>query len=378
MVLATSCSVSDATIWGGGIDARGVVTSGSSWQIRGCNIEGWGRQGIWVSAGNSHGMIAGNKIYANSFTAANDAQYDAIFVDGTAGSPTTGVVITGNSVYSALSGTNNHRYALSFTANHSNCVILSNSFRFSDIAAIPAGSDFVSGLVGSDVTDMYTWQPHLLRFASQSGGTGINGITVSDASTGNAPSVTASGGDTNVGLTLSAKGTGTLSLGASNVSVGSSVSPGYAPGGTLVTVGGSIAAMELMATAADAASYTAGDFSFSAASNASTADKRVVMLRGLASGATANHRGGVLKAYTKADNGFLAERLSIDAVGNIVPGTAALATTATGGFLYLPTCAGVPTGAPTSYTGRTPMVVDTTNSRLYVNVGGTWKSTLLA
>lgn len=47
-------------------------------------------------------------------------------------------------------------------------------------------------------------------------------------------------------------------------------------------------------------------------------------------------------------------------------GMAALATNATDGFLYVPTCAGVPTGTPTAKTGSVPMVVDTTNNRLYL------------
>lgn len=54
--------------------------------------------------------------------------------------------------------------------------------------------------------------------------------------------------------------------------------------------------------------------------------------------------------------------------------TAAVATTATEGFLWIPSCAGVPTGAPTApYTNAAALVVDTTNSRLYVRVGSTWK-----
>lgn len=56
----------------------------------------------------------------------------------------------------------------------------------------------------------------------------------------------------------------------------------------------------------------------------------------------------------------------------------AVATSATAGFTYLPTCAGTPTGTPaTSVTGAAPMIVDTTNSKLYVYIGGAWKGCLL-
>jgi hypothetical protein len=67
------------------------------------------------------------------------------------------------------------------------------------------------------------------------------------------------------------------------------------------------------------------------------------------------------------------ERARIDANGNIICGTAAIATNATNGFLYVPGCAGTPTGTPTTVTGRSPIVVDTTNNKLYFYSGGQWR-----
>lgn len=59
--------------------------------------------------------------------------------------------------------------------------------------------------------------------------------------------------------------------------------------------------------------------------------------------------------------------------GNVISGNqAALATNATDGFLYIPSCAGTPTGTPTAITGKVPMVADTTNNKLYIYVGGAW------
>lgn len=49
-----------------------------------------------------------------------------------------------------------------------------------------------------------------------------------------------------------------------------------------------------------------------------------------------------------------------------------LATTATDGFLHIGRCAGAPTGVPDLYTGKCPMVVDSTNGRLYVYHTGAW------
>lgn len=67
------------------------------------------------------------------------------------------------------------------------------------------------------------------------------------------------------------------------------------------------------------------------------------------------------------------ERARITSGGSLVVGTAALATTATDGFLYVPTCAGTPTGTPTTQTGTAPIVVDTTNNKLYFYSGGQWR-----
>jgi hypothetical protein len=72
-------------------------------------------------------------------------------------------------------------------------------------------------------------------------------------------------------------------------------------------------------------------------------------------------------------NGTANERARIPAAGGMVVGTAALATAATDGFLYVPTCAGTPTGTPTTQTGTAPIVVDTTNNKLYFYSGGQWR-----
>jgi Ca2+-binding RTX toxin-like protein len=74
-------------------------------------------------------------------------------------------------------------------------------------------------------------------------------------------------------------------------------------------------------------------------------------------------------------------RVFLDTLGNVRlcgDGTA-LATTATDRFTYVPSCAGPPTGVPTNLgAGAIPMVVDTTNSKLYFRIGGAWVSTTLA
>jgi hypothetical protein len=58
--------------------------------------------------------------------------------------------------------------------------------------------------------------------------------------------------------------------------------------------------------------------------------------------------------------------------GSLVCQGAALPTTATDGFLYIPTCAGTPTGVPTVQAGTVPMVYDTVNHVLCIYDGGRW------
>jgi hypothetical protein len=62
----------------------------------------------------------------------------------------------------------------------------------------------------------------------------------------------------------------------------------------------------------------------------------------------------------------------VDGLGNNMLGVPSLATTATDGFPYIPTCSGTPTGTPTTKTGHTPIVYDTTNDKFYIYTGAAW------
>jgi hypothetical protein len=70
-------------------------------------------------------------------------------------------------------------------------------------------------------------------------------------------------------------------------------------------------------------------------------------------------------------------RQTWDTLGNVVIGTTALGTTATAGFPYIPSCPGTPTGVPTAYTGRVPMVYDTTANKLWF-YNGSWRGVVVA
>lgn len=62
--------------------------------------------------------------------------------------------------------------------------------------------------------------------------------------------------------------------------------------------------------------------------------------------------------------------------GSVAFNDAALATTATKGFVMIPSCAGAPTGVPADIpTGQMPMVFDSTNNKIYV-YDGAWLATV--
>ncbi len=90
---------------------------------------------------------------------------------------------------------------------------------------------------------------------------------------------------------------------------------------------------------------------------------------------------GVISSTSNATKGTitLGSTLQIvESLGNAILGAqSALATSATDGFCYMPTGAGIPTGTPTAYTGKVAFYYDTTNNKIYI-YNGAWKSVTLA
>jgi hypothetical protein len=68
-----------------------------------------------------------------------------------------------------------------------------------------------------------------------------------------------------------------------------------------------------------------------------------------------------------------AEAMRIDRGRNVIVGQGALSTSAADGFLYIPTTPGTPTGTPTPYTGRVPLVWDSANNKLCIYSVGAWR-----
>lgn len=116
---------------------------------------------------------------------------------------------------------------------------------------------------------------------------------------------------------------------------------------------------------------------FSTASDGNFTAFRLVQTRG--SGGLVNsvrfaaEADGTMYFNDQAHYNAQARILTLKTNGTVVVGNAAIATNATDGFLYIPTCAGTPTGTPTGFTGRGPLVIDSTNHKLYFYSGGAWR-----
>ena len=192
-----------------------------------------------------------------------------------------------------------------------------------------------------------------------------NVTSISFGTTGLTPASATSGAVTVAGtLAVANGGTGLTSWTANGVV--------YASGATTLTNGSSLifngstfavqGGVSLFASSAVAGAYQQLDFPAGVYGKAA--------IRGYS---VTTGDEGELRLYTAPSGDVIKERLRIDADGNVIVNTAAIATTATNGFLYVPTCAGTPTGTPTAYTGRAPIVVDTTNNKLYFYSGGSWR-----
>jgi len=93
---------------------------------------------------------------------------------------------------------------------------------------------------------------------------------------------------------------------------------------------------------------------------------------GVSNGFRVTNTAGNALTFTM-QNGSNDTGFELDNSRNAAIGAGTLATSATNGFLYVPTCAGTPTGTPTAKSGYAPIVVNTTNNKLYFYSGGAWR-----
>ncbi len=119
-------------------------------------------------------------------------------------------------------------------------------------------------------------------------------------------------------------------------------------------------------------------------SGTGTTGGAVTLRAGNTSGASGTRTGGALTlaggtgatiggdvAIQIAATTSLTDGIRVKPTGSVVLNSAAVATNATDGFLYIASGAGTPTGVPTTFTGRVALYYDTTNHQFWV-YDGAW------
>jgi len=76
--------------------------------------------------------------------------------------------------------------------------------------------------------------------------------------------------------------------------------------------------------------------------------------------------------YAGSSSSASTQLFKITGKGSVVCNSAAIATNATDGFLYVPSCAGTPTGTPTTNTGSIATVYDTSANKIWF-YNGSWR-----
>jgi hypothetical protein len=259
--------------------------------------------------------------------------------------------------------------------------------QFSGVGAITSGPGIdVTGNVISNTGVISNIASTGISISGATGAVTITntGVTSLTTNTGLSTNVSATGAVTitNTGVLSFNTRTGAITLTSLDVTT----ALGYTPGsgsGTVSSIGMTVPAflsvspspittsgtfaVTLSGTALPIANGGTGQTTANAAINALVPDQ------------TAN--GGKLLT-TDGTNTSWANQIWLSPTSSVAIGPAVtapeLSTTATDGFFYIPSCAGVPTGVPTNIPGRAPMVIDSVNNRLYIYAGGSWIALNLA
>ncbi len=154
----------------------------------------------------------------------------------------------------------------------------------------------------------------------------------------------------------------------------------------LISAGGATATSSFLSftknrgtTPASVATVVSGDFlgfiSFTGANGTNVQQAAYILGSSDGVPSATSMPGRLSFATTPAGSNGSTLRMWIDNKGSVAIGdnSSTLATGATDGFLYIPTCAGTPTGAPTAHTGTAPIIINTTNNKLYFYSGGAWR-----
>jgi len=211
----------------------------------------------------------------------------------------------------------------------------------------------------------------------------FTGQVVTDAGTVTAPSITATG-DLNTGFYYpAADSIGITTGGNDRVRIGANGAVGIGTTSTgswdanslvIAAAQGTNGQLIIQQTGGSGAADVGANINFYG--NNGSASNTYGEIRVRKENATVGNNASYISFCNVASGGTsVAERMRITAAGSVLINAAALSTTATDGFLYIPSCPGAPTGTPTTQTGRNPLIVDSTNSKLYF-YAGSWLQAL--
>ena len=327
-----------------------------------------------TSAGAIRVRNGGNKIIGNGIVKnAGNFTY-GILADIRAG--TSQLVITGNKIETGDAEPIKITYPGGSPTKFNYVVIVSNIILTSGVTAAAIDADAIGNFViGGNVL----------------GGSGTNALNINNSASGIIMPNVNSGSTNN--YNAAALNNSTKSYwDASTLYLGSATTAGVAlinsSGSLTVKEGSGVSATDISASIFKVVGSTTGspsdtDLSFTKGYNSRTSGNVMTFnSNGTNYGVMGADSGGDRWYFGASTNGLnnslLNTSLSWTQNGNVVVGSAALATNATNGFFYMDTCAGVPSGTPTAYTGRAPMVYDTTNNNFYIYNGGWKKTTVFA
>lgn len=211
----------------------------------------------------------------------------------------------------------------------------------------------------------------------------FTGQVVTDAGTVTAPSITTTG-DLNTGfyypaadsIGITTGGNDRVRIGANGaVGIGTTSTASWDANSLVIAAAqGTYGQLIIQQTGGSGAANVGANINFYGNNGSSSNTYGEIRVR--KENATVGNNASYISFCNVASGGTsVAERMRITAAGSVLINAAALSTTATDGFLYIPSCPGAPTGTPTTQSGRNPLIVDSTNSKLYF-YAGSWLQAL--
>lgn len=253
--------------------------------------------------------------------------------------------------------------------------LASNTFTGSQ--TVPSGSSFIAtnggdwngvaitgtGLTGKDTSNNTTWSINSATGVITAVGSGLTTLNGSNISSGTVANARTTATSANTASAIVARdSSGNINVGAIGVN------------GVVTLNGNSLSGAGGMTTSRNFTHSSNNQTLIDLSANDSTTGTGGVTalkvnLAGTGTGSGTKRLIDLQKAGTS--------KVFVTSLGSTVFSNAAISTSATDGFIYAPSCAGTPSGTPTTQTGTVATVYDTSANKLWI-YNGSWRSVTLA